>query len=342
MTPARRRIEAVSAALLLLVWAAGRVLGENALGFLDLALVAAVVLGLRAALGGSGASSSASAARGVEPAPAATTPRSFGSYRLLEKVGEGNFGAIYRANDPRRGEVAIKICESEDPSARARFEREGKLAMRLEHPAILRVSEYGEGGGVPYLVSELLPGEDLDAAIARREPASVARRFEILAEVADALAHAHGLSIIHRDIKPSNIRLLPDGRVKVLDFGLARRVEGESLALTRRGEALGSAAYMSPEQMRGEELDARTDVFSFGVVAYELLTFVSPFAAPGLTQIFDAIERREPEPVWEHEPGLGNAEDAFLRRCLAKRREDRFADGAELLAALRDLRASRK
>jgi serine/threonine-protein kinase len=118
-------------------------------------------------------------------------------------------------------------------------------------------------------------------------------------------------------------------------------VEGESQAWTRHGETLGSAAYMSPEQLRGEPLDARTDVFSFGVTAYELLTFVKPFGAGNLVAIFDAIERREPDPLWEHDPTLGNAEDAFLRHCLAKRPDDRFADGAAIIAALRDLRKGR-
>jgi serine/threonine-protein kinase len=264
-----------------------------------------------------------------------------GPYRILERIGEGNFGSIYRARDPQRGEVALKVCDATEPAARGRFEREGKLAARLDHRAILRVWEVGEDRGTLYLVSELLEGEDLDQAIARREPASVARRLEILEEVAGGLAHAHGVGIMHRDIKPSNIRLLPDGRVKILDFGLARRVEGESQAWTRHGETLGSAAYMSPEQLRGEPLDARTDVFSFGVTAYELLTFVKPFGAGNLVAIFDAIERREPDPLWEHDPTLGNAEDAFLRHCLAKRPDDRFADGAAIIAALRDLRKGR-
>jgi serine/threonine-protein kinase len=341
MSPGRRLAEAIAAGALLLAWAAGRVAGENLRGFLDLALAAAAFLGLRAALGG-GRGRPPEADRA--PAKSAEVPaagESIGPFRVLERIGEGSFGAIYRARDPRRGEVALKVCEAADPASRGRFEREGKLAARLDHPAILRVWEIGEDRGTLYLVTELLEGEDLDRAIARREPASLAQRLKILGAVADGLAHAHALGIIHRDIKPSNIRLLPDGRVKVLDFGLARRVEGESQAWTRRGETLGSASYMSPEQLRGEPLDERTDVFSFGVTAYELLTFVNPFGTGGLTATFDAIERREPEPVWDHDPSLGNAEDAYLRRCLAKRREDRFADGAELVEALRELRRRR-
>jgi serine/threonine-protein kinase len=346
MSPTRRRGEAIAAAALLLVWAAGRITGENLRGFLDLALAAAVFFGLRALLAGrretprvpvappaSGASASS--------APASDEARSIGGYTTLGRIGEGSFGSIYRARDPRRGEVALKVCEATDAASRGRFEREGKLAARLDHPAILRVWEVGEDRGTLFLVTELLEGEDLDRAIARREPGTVARRLEILEAVAGGLAAAHALSIIHRDIKPSNIRLLPDGGVKILDFGLARRVEGESQAWTRHGETLGSAAYMSPEQLRGESLDARTDVFSFGVTAYELLTFVKPFGSGNVVAIFDAIERREPDPVWDHDPSLGNAEDAFLRRCLAKRREDRFAHGGELIEALRALRRRR-
>jgi serine/threonine-protein kinase len=346
MSPSRRRGEAIAAGALLLVWAAGKVTGENLRGFLDLALAAAVFFGLRALLAGRRETPRASEVAPVTGVSTSTTASeeaaSIGGYETLGRIGEGSFGSIYRARHPRRGEVALKVCEATDVASRGRFEREGKLAARLDHPAILRVWEVGEDRGTLFLVTELLEGEDLDRAIARREPRTLARRLEILEAVAGGLAAAHALSIIHRDIKPSNIRLLPDGGVKILDFGLARRVEGESQAWTRHGETLGSAAYMSPEQLRGESLDARTDVFSFGVTAYELLTFVKPFGSGNVVAIFEAIERREPDPVWDHDPSLGNAEDAFLRRCLAKRREDRFADGGELVQALQALRRQLK
>jgi serine/threonine-protein kinase len=262
--------------------------------------------------------------------------KTLGRYEIREKIGSGSFGTVYRAYDPVLSrEVAVKTCEADEPSVRARFEREARLAAALHHPNIVTIHDLCDEEGTPFLVQEFLGGEDLDRLIERREPIPPAEKLEMLRDVAAGLAHAHREGVIHRDIKPSNIRRLENGRAKILDFGIARRIGSENL--TKPGLTVGSVAYMSPEQLRGEELDTRTDVFSFGALAFELLTGRRAFPGERLSDVFEAIEKFDPEPVTELCPGLPDSVEALVRRCLEKDRESRWAAGAEVLEALESI-----
>jgi serine/threonine-protein kinase len=260
--------------------------------------------------------------------------QTLGRYLLRQRIGGGSFGTVYRAHDSVLSrEVAVKTCEADEPDVRARFEREARLAAGLHHPGIVTIHDLGEENGTLYLVQEFLGGEDLDRLIERRDPIPSTEKLEILGDVAAGLAHAHSRGVIHRDIKPANIRRLPNGRAKILDFGIARRI-GSDNHLTRPGLTVGSVAYMSPEQLRGEKLDARTDVFSFGVLAFELLTYRRAFPGERLSDVFDAIEKRVPEPVTEFCPELPAPVEEVVQRCLAKDREERYGSGEELCESL--------
>jgi serine/threonine-protein kinase len=266
--------------------------------------------------------------RGDDPPPAR-----LGRYEIRECVGRGSFGTVYRAFDPVLArEVAVKTCEAPDQAVRARFEREARLAASLRHPNIVTIHDLAQEDGTLFLVQELLDGEDLDQAIERREEFSVPCRLGILRDISAGLAHAHEQGVIHRDIKPANVRRLEDGTAKILDFGIARRKESPNL--TRPGLTVGSAAYMSPEQLRGDPVDVRTDVFSFGALAFELMTYRRAFPGDRISDVFDAIEKGSTEPLSDFcaDPPAGL--DAIIGRCLAKDREERFRDGGQLHAAL--------
>ena len=216
--------------------------------------------------------------------------QSFRHYRILRKIGKGGMGEVYLAQDQtldRR--VALKLLAHKlegDASAQKRFLREAKSSAALDHPYICKIYEIGEAEGTPFIAMEYVAGETLQARLARSTlPLTDARR--IGSEIAEALEAAHQESIVHRDLKPSNIMLTSSGHVKVLDFGLAKRVTGPGAdddsqletesQLTGAGMTLGTVAYMSPEQLRDEAVDARSDVFSFGIVLFEMLGGVHPF-----------------------------------------------------------------
>jgi serine/threonine-protein kinase len=260
-------------------------------------------------------------------------PPTLGRYEIREKIGSGSFGTVFRAYDPVLSrEVAVKTCEADEPTVRARFEREARMAAGLHHPRIVTIHDFCDEEGTLFLVQEFLGGEDLDRVIERREPLPPSEKLEILRDIAEGMAHAHSRGVIHRDIKPANIRRLEDGRAKILDFGIARRMGSENL--TKPGLTVGSVAYMSPEQLRGEPVDSRTDVFSFGAVAFELLTYRRAFPGERLSDVFHAIEKSDPEPVTELCPELSDSVAGLVCRCLAKDREERFSSGEELQAAL--------
>jgi serine/threonine-protein kinase len=263
--------------------------------------------------------------------------KSFGKYQIVEKVGEGGFGTLYRGFDPLiQRTVAVKTCTSDDPEVRDRFFREAKIAGNLQHRNITIVHDFGIEAGVPYLVQEYLLGEDLHRKIEGSEKLPFGTKLLYLIQIARGLQHAHQQGVVHRDIKPSNIRVLPDGTVKIMDFGIAK-VQSLHNSLTQTGETIGTAAYLSPEQIRGEEVDARADIFSFGVLAYELLTGERAFAGETPSTVLYAVLSRIPRPIQELWPSCPDQVQAVVDRCLEKDRDDRYSNCAELLAALSSL-----
>jgi serine/threonine-protein kinase len=262
-----------------------------------------------------------------------------GKYEIVRKIGAGGFGVVYEGRDPFiKRRVAIKTCTTEDEEIRQRFYREAEIAGNLQHKNIVTIHDFGIEDGVPYLVQEYLTGEDLEHVIARGEPIPLERKLDILIQAAHGLAHAHSAGVIHRDIKPANIRLLEGGHVKILDFGIAKLAHVES-RLTKEGMAVGTAAYLPPEQIRGDKVDFRADVFSFGVVAYELLAMVRPFDGKTISTLLYQILSQTPRPLTEALPGVPPRLAAVVDRCLEKDVEKRFASFAEVAVALEALLA---
>lgn len=278
-------------------------------------------------------SAAASESNPVKSRPDAGRPRTLGKYELIERIGSGGFGRVFKAWDPLiRRTVAIKTCEAASPEVRARFFREAQLAGNLQHPNITTVHELAIAGDMPYLVQEFLPGRDL-SDMTSDPHLSVLEKLDILIGVASGLEHAHAAGVIHRDIKPANIRVLDSLAAKIMDFGIARSVRSES-DLTRTGITIGSAAYMSPEQIRGEALDARTDLFSFGVLAYELFAGFKPFRDPEVGSLLDLVAYAEPEPLVVAAPDVPGSVGGIVPRALAKNRDERYASAEELRHAL--------
>ncbi len=276
-----------------------------------------------------------------------------GPYEILAPLGAGGMGEVYRARDPRLSrDVAIKVLPRSlalDPGRRARFEREARAAGSLSHPNLLVVYDIGWDGETPFLVMELLRGESLAERL-RQGALPPADAVDKARQIAVGLAAAHRQGVVHRDLKPGNVFLTEDGRVKILDFGLAK-LGGETEAIsvltnapTRPGDTLpgtllGTVEYMSPEQARGEPTGPRTDVFSFGVVVYEMLTGCNPFARGSVAETISAILRDEPAPLRSLAPGAPELLTAFVGRCLAKKPEGRPASGEALASELEATRA---
>ena len=275
-------------------------------------------------------------------------PEQFGPYVVLEEIGSGGMGAVYRAVDPRlEREVAVKVLhrDLEVSRARERFLREARTVSSLNHPNICTIFDIGEQDGDPYLVMELLEGEALKERIARG-PLPEDDLREIAFRVALALQAAHAKGVVHRDIKPANIFLVADGSgtmdVKVLDFGLAKlerdmaEMSAASRGLTRVGSTLGTVEYMSPEQACGEELDARTDLFSLGAVLYEMATGLLPFPGATSAVVFSALLNKNPTPPRDANLNLSPELDRIIRALLVKDRGARMPTATALLKALTD------
>ncbi len=273
-------------------------------------------------------------------------------YRIVQKIGEGGMGEVYRAEDLTLGRpVAIKVLPPEalqDRDATERLLREARSASALNHPNLVTIYAIERADGVPFIAMELVEGETLEA-FAARGPVPLERLLEIGAQVSDALEVAHAAGLIHRDIKPSNILVTPRGQAKVLDFGLAKRFAPApgvaekataSLQLTRTGTVVGTVAYMSPEQTRGEKLDPRTDIFSLGCVLYEAATGRQAFQGPSTVALFHQIATHEPPPPSSVRGDLPYEFDLILARALAKAREQRYSTAALLRDALRAMQAS--
>ncbi|MDQ2871148.1 MAG: protein kinase [Acidobacteriota bacterium] len=279
---------------------------------------------------------------------ALTAGTRLGLYEILAPIGAGGMGEVYRARDPRLGRtVAIKVLSDElsrDPEHLARFEREARLLAAVDHPNIAVIHGIETDGGRQFLVLEMIPGETLAERLAAG-PLPVPQALGLAVQMADALAAAHDKGVIHRDFKPGNVRLTPDGRVKVLDFGLAKDLSdaapaGSALATappsdTLPGSVLGTPAYMSPEQARGKPLDRRTDLWSFGCVLYEMLSGRKAFEGETTSDTLVAILERDPD--WSALPGdTPPAVAGLLRRCLEKDRERRMRDARDARLELED------
>src|SRR5262245_1342114 len=277
---------------------------------------------------------------------------SLAHYKILDRIGAGGMGEVYRARDTRLGRtVALKVLVADvatDPDRRDRFLREARASAALSHPNIAALFEIGEDQGQLFLAFEYVPGETLGAVIGGR-PMNPRRAIELGVQIADALADAHAEGIVHRDIKPANIIVTPKGHAKILDFGLATWTAGgaerehasevATMMKTAAGTTLGTVAYMSPEQALGEQIDERTDIFSLGVVLFEMLTGKRPFTGTTATAVSMQIVQTPVPPLTSVNRSVPRELDPIVAKALAKKPDDRYASAATLAAELRSVGA---
>jgi serine/threonine-protein kinase len=270
-----------------------------------------------------------------------TQPTKIGRYEVIERVGRGGMGAVYLGRDTvLEREVAIKVMSADfagDETSRPRFYREARAAAKLQHRNIVTIFEFGEEDDTPFIVMEFLRGQDLARRMRAEPPLTLEQKIDIIAELCTGLHFAHEQGVIHRDVKPANIWLVPDGSVKLLDFGIAKF---SSSTMTRQGSVLGSISYMSPEQINGLEIDGRADVFSAGVVLFELLTGKKPFAGESPTAVLARIMDDEPVRVQDLPPELPKPLVAAVLKALQKDREKRYRHAADFGADLRLVRSA--
>ena len=284
----------------------------------------------------------------VEPM-AILAGKRLGPYEILSTIGAGGMGEVYRARDPRlKRQVAIKVLPtsfSSDPQRLRRFEQEANAAAALNHPNILAVYDIGQQDGSPYIVSELLDGTTLRERL-RSGPLPIRKAVDYAQQVASGLAAAHDKGIIHRDLKPENIVITDDGRVKILDFGLAKLTrsdspeEGEALTQTVQSEpgtVLGTVGYMSPEQVRGKPTDARSDLFSFGAILYEMLSGKRAFHGESPAETMSAIVKEEPPELSETNRNVPPGLERIVRHCLEKQPHQRFQSASDVAFAVEAL-----
>ena len=258
-----------------------------------------------------------------------------GKYEVVGLLGRGGMGVVYQAFDPvLEREVALKVMlpqVAEDPEQKQRFEREARAIARLTHTNVVTVFDLGyHTDGAPYIVMELLKGQDLLHLMHQVPSLSLSRKLSIIGQVLDGLGHAHKVGIVHRDIKPANVSITEDGTAKIMDFGIAHLA---STSGTADGSILGTAAYMSPEQARGERVDGRSDLFSVGSLLCELITGRRPFEAETIVATMYAITHDEPRLRLPEGPEYERL-CPVLNKALAKDREARFATGADFAQAL--------
>ncbi|HLZ09875.1 MAG TPA: serine/threonine-protein kinase, partial [Chloroflexota bacterium] len=266
-----------------------------------------------------------------------------GHYRIVRLLGKGGMGEVYLAEDTVLDrKVALKILSAQstsDPERVMRFIQEAKAASALNHPNIVTIYEIGESGGVRFMATEFIEGRTLRPAIAE-SPLSLRDVLDYAIQIASALTAAHEAGIVHRDIKPENIMVRPDGYVKVVDFGLAKLTEkapesedAATVAMavnTTAGTVMGTVQYMSPEQARGLPVDARTDIFSFGVLLYEMLAGHAAFRGETQSHQIVAILEKDPEPLSQVRPDIPAEVEAIVGKAMAKSRDDRYQTARDL------------
>jgi len=263
-----------------------------------------------------------------------------GPFEVVTPLGAGGMGEVYRARDTRLGrDIALKLLPTElaaNPDRLARFEREARTVAGLAHPNIVTLHSIEEHTGVKFLVLELVEGHDLSAVVSKGLP--VAQVLDIAIPLADALVAAHEKGVVHRDLKPANVMLSREGRVKVLDFGLAKDVDPsaeETMAISAVGQVLGTAPYMAPEQVRGAAVDARTDLFAFGILVYELATGQRPFTGESAAEVTSSILRDTPALLSSVRPDLPEDLERIVDRCLAKNPRERYQTALDVLHELK-------
>src|SRR6266581_1526546 len=274
-----------------------------------------------------------------------------GHYRVLEKIGAGAMGEVFRARDERLGRnVALKLirpASSDNPDHLRRFEQEARAAAALNHPNILAIYDVGFEGTGPYLVSELLEGKNLRQRLIEG-PLLIADAADYALQIAQGLTAAHDRLIVHRDLKPENLFLTNDGRIKILDFGVAKLQAPpaddrsiESLTtVTKHGAVIGTVAYMSPEQLRGKSVDHRSDIFSFGAILYEMMAGCRAFRGETEVDTMTAVLREEPAGANLEEAAIPLGYQDIVKHCLEKDPENRFQSAKDLVFALQTLSGS--
>ena len=258
-----------------------------------------------------------------------------GRYEILEELGRGAMGIVYKGRDPKLDRLtAIKTIRftddfDDDQAAKIRdqFYREAEVVAKLSHPNIVTIYDVGEDLDLSYLAMEYLEGDSLEAHVSKESLLSIRRSIEVTGQVCDALEYAHQNGIVHRDVKPANIMILKNGLVKVTDFGIARATASSK---TRTGVIKGTPYYMSPEQISGMKVDGRSDIFSLGIVFYQLLTGELPFGGENLAAIMYQITTVEPEPPTKHNPKIYKAAVAILDRALEKSLESRYQSAKQM------------
>ncbi len=275
--------------------------------------------------------------------------RTLSHYKIIRQIGRGGMGEVYLAEDTKlERTVALKILPADvasDDARMQRFVKEAKIASSLKHSNIVPIFEIGEADGISFIVMEYIEGETLDARIQSRA-LPLNQSLDIAIQVADALDEAHSKGIVHRDIKSMNIMITPRGQAKVLDFGLAKSItlpseqmsEASTKGVTEPGVVLGTVQYMSPEQALGKSVDARSDIFSFGVVLYQMATGAFPFSGATKTEMMNQIINGQPEAISRFNYAVPQDLERIIRRCLEKDPERRFQSARELTIQLQDLK----